>query len=523
MNEDVLNTTRPKHRHRWRDWVGMMRRPWLPALVLFVAFALPAAAQQPSTDGRPQPADEHGQTRAEASSGVLRLLPPDSVTEHTTETRSGKLAYTATAGTFSLYDKSGEKSAKVFYTAYVAKGANRPLTFVFNGGPGAASAYLHLGLVGPRIIDFGKDHADGVTPHLRDNPETWLAFTDLVLVDPIGTGWSRTAKSDNAKKFWGVKADADIMAKVIALYIAKNGRTASPKYLLGESYGGFRAVKVARAVQREQGIVIGGIIMISPMLEGHFQFGGNFALSAALRLPSLAAAELERRKAFTPEALAAAEHFALTDYLTTLAGPPPQGETAKRFYARVAELSGLPVDVVKRTRGFIHDAYIKNLHSRNKKIVSPYDATQVAFDPFPERTGARGPDPILDGFVRALGSAFVGYARDELGYKTEMTYTLLASEIDEKWDWGPRPTLPSVTDDLRLLLALNPSFYLLVMHGLSGMVTPFAVSRYVIEHLPTDLAARAKLILYRGGHMVYLDDDSRRTMTTDARQFYRQE
>ena len=128
---------------------------------------------------------------------MLRLLPADAVTEHSIDTGEGKLAYTATAGTLAFYDQSGEQSAAVFYTAYVAKGAaaNRPLTFVFNGGPGAASAFLHLGLVGPRILDLGPDGRDAARAELRDNPDTWLAFTDLVLIDPIGTGWSRTVKA----------------------------------------------------------------------------------------------------------------------------------------------------------------------------------------------------------------------------------------------------------------------------------------------------------------------------------------
>ena len=216
------------------------------------------------------------------------------------------------------------KARRCFYTAYIAKNAapNRPLTFVFNGGPGAASAFLHLGLVGPRILDFGADSHDAARASLRDNPDTWLAFTDLVLIDPIGTGWSRAIKGDDAKHFWNVRSDADAMAKAIALYVAKNNRSGSPKYLFGESYGGFRAAKVGRVLQTDQGITIAGIVMLSPLLEGWLTFGDDTsALHAALQLPSLAAAELERKHAFTPDALAAAEKFAMTDYLVTLAGP----------------------------------------------------------------------------------------------------------------------------------------------------------------------------------------------------------
>jgi carboxypeptidase C (cathepsin A) len=496
-----------------------------------IAFALAvlataAAAQEHA--GRPTgERPGHGeQSRQEQSGpGVLSLLPGDSVTEHSIDVAAGKLTYTATAGTFSLFDQSGERSAAVFYTAYVAKSNDpgRPLTFVFNGGPGAGSAFLNLGLVGPRVAAFGNGH-DGANVHLLDNPDTWLAFTDLVLLDPIGTGWSRPAKPDGGKAFWGVHRDAESMAKVIALYVAKNGRVSSPKYILGESYGGFRAAKVARVLQSYQSIVLSGILMLSPMLEGEFQFGGDrFALGAALQLPSLVAAELERKGTFSTAALAQAEHFALTDYLSTLAGPPLSGDAARAFYARVAQMTGLPEDVVARERGFIRDAYVKNLRAREHKIVSHYDATFAVDDPNPESEAARGPDPFLDGFVRAYGGAFVAYARDELGFKTEMTYNLLASEISGQWDWqdGGGHAQPSVAEDLRELLAFTPSFRLMVAHGYSDMVTPYAVSRYVLDHLPASVdGERAELRLYRGGHMFYTDPQSRRAFTADARTIY---
>jgi carboxypeptidase C (cathepsin A) len=496
---------------------------------MFTAAASTAIAQDhPGGGERSNRQDDGQQSGQHGGPGILSLLPSDAVTEHSIDLASGKLAYTATAGTFSLFDQSGERSAAIFYTAYVAKSANpagRPVTFVFNGGPGAASAFLNLGLVGPRIAEFGVNgqngtNRDGSSVHLIDNPDTWLAFTDLVLIDPVGAGWSRAAKPDGGRPFWDVHSDAESMAKAVALYVAKNGRVSSPKFILGESYGGFRAAKVARAVQEDQGIVISGILMVSPLLEGAFQFGGDrFALGAALQLPSLAAAELERKGTFSKDALAQAEHFALTDYLSTLAGPPLQGDAAKRFYARVAQMTGLSVDAVTQARGFIRDAYIKNLNAGEHKIVSRYDATFASDDPYPETPVARGPDPILDGFIRSYGSAFV--ARDELGFKTEMSYTLLAEDISSKWDWDQGRGQPSVADDLRVLLALTPSFRLMIAHGYSDMVTPYSDSRYVLEHLPaTDGKERTELKLYRGGHMFYLDPDSRKAFTADARTMY---
>ncbi|HZP74775.1 MAG TPA: carboxypeptidase [Pseudolabrys sp.] len=487
-------------------------------VTLIIACAAVTAAAQDRPDRREPPKAAHG--------GLLHLLPADSVTEHSLTTARGKITYTATAGTLALYDQSGEQSASVFYTAYVAKdaGANRPLTFVFNGGPGAASAFLHLGLVGPKILDFGPGARDAATAQLRDNPDTWLAFTDLVLIDPIGTGWSRTAKPDDAKGFWNVQQDANSIAKAIALYVAHNNRTGSPKYLFGESYGGFRAVKVARALQREQGIVVAGIVMLSPLLDGALTFGGDrYALGAALQFPSLAAAELERRGTFTPSALAEAEHFAMTDYLTTLAGPPPQGDKARAFYAQVARLTGLSADNVAQARGFISDAYAKEFRAADHKVVSIYDATFAVDDPFPEQRSSHGGDPILDGVVRAYSGAFAAYARNELGFKTEMTYTLLSSDVGGHWDWGHGGRQRADSEnDIRVLLSFTPSFRLLIAHGYSDLVTPYGMTRYVLDHLPTIGAPnRVQLKLYRGGHMLYLDPASRKAFTDDAAAFLR--
>jgi carboxypeptidase C (cathepsin A) len=487
----------------------------LSLLICCFASAAPAqqAAEKPAQTSAPQP-------------GVLRLLPPDATSEKEIDIGGRKLAYTATAGTLSLYDQNGERTAAVFYTAYTVKNEpNRPVTFAFNGGPGAASAYLHLGLVGPRVLEFGSDGRSGAAATLRDNPQTWLAFTDLVLIDPVGSGWSRPAKSDGGTAFWGVRRDADSLAKLVALYVANNSRQASRKYLLGESYGGFRAAKVARALQRDQGIVVSGIVMVSPFLEGAFQFGGErFALGAALSFPSVVASELERKGAFNHEKLVEAERFAMSDYLTMLAGPAPSGPSAEFLYAKIALLTGLPADLIAKSRGFVREAYLQHLRSSENKLASRYDGGIAVDDPFPEG-GGRGIDPVLDGFSRALSGAFVGYARDELGFKTEMTYILLSGDVNNRWDWsegaGREPV--SASDDLRTLLALEPTFRLLVQHGYSDLATPYGVSRYVLDHLPQIGApGRTQLRLYRGGHMAYFGEESRRAMTADAQAFYQQ-
>ncbi|MGZ2433928.1 carboxypeptidase C (cathepsin A) [Rhizobium pisi] len=455
-----------------------------------------------------------------ARDGVLKLLPPDSVTEHALTIGDRKFAYTATAGTLNLFGQDGAQTGAIFYTAYVARdgGPNRPLTFAFNGGPGAASAYLHLGLVGPKVLDFGPDGRDGANAKLVDNPQSWIDFTDLVLIDPIGTGWSRTTKADDTN-YYNVDADAQSIAKAVALYVAHNNRSTSPKYLLGESYGGFRAAKVASALQKRQGIIVAGAVMLSPLIEG--QLADQFALGAALALPSLVAAELDRHKAFDEEKQKEAETFALGDYLTMLAGPPPTGAEAAAFYGRIARLTGMPQDIVTRKRGFLGRSFVKHSDAGSGEVMSAYDASFAAPDPYPESDYDRGDDPWI-GFTCAYGGAFTDYARNELVFKTEMTYSLLADDISRRWEWGGgSPFQASATDDIRRLLAANPAFHLLIAHGYSDLVTPYSVSRYVVDHLPPSLAGgRVGLKLYRGGHMFYTKADQRAAFTADAKAFY---
>ncbi|MCF6370257.1 carboxypeptidase [Rhizobium sp. TRM95001] len=438
------------------------------------------------------------------------------------------MRYQATAGTMDLIGQNGERNAKIFYTAYVMKDrqADRPVTFAFNGGPGAASAYLHLGLVGPLVLPFKDENADGTQPRLKNNPDSWLSFTDLVLIDPIGTGWSRAVSNDAAERYFNVRQDAESIAKTIALYVHKNNLLTAPKYLLGESYGGYRAAKVAVAMKNSQNIIPAGIVMISPLIEGRFLFGlDQDPLASSLQLPSLAAAELERQGRFTPEALDPIEHFAMNDYLTTLAGPVLTDPEASAFYGRVAAMTGLPLATVEKTRGFVGDVYAKEAGGTGR-VVSPYDAGSSTADPYPESAVSRNDDPVLDGYTRAYGSAFASYARDTLGFDTPITYTLLNEEVNRRWEWngghgGDTRATASASNDLRDLLSVIPSFQLMVAHGYSDILTPYGMSQYVLNHLPPQLAeGRTSLNVYRGGHMFYTRDEERHRIFEDARAFY---
>jgi carboxypeptidase C (cathepsin A) len=497
----------------------MIRTPLLASALIALCLAAQAGHAAPP-DAQPaqdrSQADKGGGDRTRSR---LAMLPSDSVTQHSITVAGQTLAYTATAGTLKLRDDNGDPIAAVFYTAYTLNGAKpgtRPISFFFNGGPGAGSAYLHMGAAGPRVLSFGADEADGSQAQLIDNDNTWLRFTDMVFIDPVGTGYSLAAKPEEAaKRFWGVRQDAQSLAKVIALWLTRNGRTASPKYVVGESYGGIRSVKVARALEHDQGVILNGIVMVSPLLEEQYFFSDD-PMTYAFWVPTLAAAALERQHKLTPAAADAAYQYAVGPYLSTIAGTPPLGQAATDFYTHLADLTGLPEAVVAKERGLLHPA-AHDVRSLNGRLYSLYELSLSIPDPAPEGVDNEdSPDPLLDGYGRAYGLAFAGYAADTLGFHTDLTYRLLDDEVNSKWEWreGGRHVL-STSDDLKKLLALNPSLHVLIAHGYFDSVCPFAATRWLATHLPVG-GDRVTLKVYPGGHMLYTRPAARAALASDV-------
>ncbi|HVJ56087.1 MAG TPA: peptidase S10 [Aliidongia sp.] len=498
--------------------IGRVPR-FLTGLALGLALCLAGIARaddQPvkpgaqANDGEEHHSGKPGKDKT--GSALLDLLPADSTTQHTLQLGGQKLAYSATAGTLTLRDDKGESSARIFYVSYVMQGGDpktRPVSFYFNGGPGAGMAYLHLGAAGPVTLELATPETDGGHAKLADNPDSWLPFTDMVFIDPVGTGYSRAAKPEEAQKdFWGVKQDAASIAKAISLWLGRNGRMASPKFLIGESYGGVRSIKLARDLQREESVIVNGIVMVSPLIEGALlNDSENDILGHALHLPSFVAAALERRHAFDPQAVEEAYKYALGDYLTTLAGPLPDGDAGKAFYGKIATMTDIPVETVARHAGRLPWT-ASDIRRRDGELRSVYDYTLGIADPYPGGDG-RLVDPVLVGYGRAYGAAFSGYVADTLGFKTELTYELLSEEVNARWDRyndGGAPT--SAVGDLRELLALNPSLHVLIAHGYFDVLTAFGVSRWLIDHLHAG-RDRVELKLFPGGHMLYTRPGSR--------------
>jgi carboxypeptidase C (cathepsin A) len=513
-------------------------RRYLLVVSLLVAGLIPGAPARPQEAPpraeqqvpRPQQAPVQGDEAAAAGrDGLLALLPAGSVRHHSVMLDGKPLTYRVEASTLSLRDGQGKPTAAIFSVAYMSEPSDsrRPITFVFNGGPGAAATYLHLGAIGPRILAT-SDEGDVLPPppRLVDNPDTWLAWTDLVFVDPVGTGYSRAADAAKESDFWGVEQDISALSAFIRLYLQKEGRRLSPVYLVGESYGGFRVALLSRRLQGDSGIVPSGLVLISPALEFSLLYGEDYdPLRWALALPSIAAVHLSEEGVEGRDALAArlapVERYALGDYLTALASGREAG--GRKASGEVAELTGLPLDVVSRNFARIPTSLFLKSYSRGE-VRSRYDGTITAPDPRPQSNSWEGPDPGLDRVGAALTAAFVSYIRDEVGYRTDVTYRILNGDVNRRWDYGTsasRQGYAGSTEELQEARSLSPSMRVLIVHGFTDLATPYLAARFLIDQLPPlPRAEPIRLSVYAGGHMMYLRPDSRHALARDAAMLY---
>jgi len=483
-------------------------------------------AEQPSTPAAGgAPAHGGGQSGQSA-----RQLPADSTTDQAVELPGRTLRFKATAGSIPLNNgEDGSLLAEVAYVAYVMDGdakssSTRPVTFVFNGGPGAASAYLDLGAVGPWRLPFGH-LAVSSPPALGPNAETWLDFTDLVFIDPPGTGYSRIAgSSDEARRhFWSVDGDTEALAVFIRKWIEQSGRQGSVKFIAGESYGGFRAPKVARKLQ-DQGVGIRGLVLISPVIDfASFGVRRQAPMSWVTHLPSMTAAALDAKGQYSRDALREVERYAAGDYLLDLLKGERDAAATARISGRVAEFTGLDPALVKRLGGRIDVAtFRRELHRSERLVGSMYDPNITAYDPNPTAADSHYSDPVLDDTRAPITTAMTDLYQHVLNWRVDRPYELLNRQVSQRWEWGHGRMAAEAFDDLRNELANDPLLRVLVAHGANDLVTPYFADQLLLNQLPVmGSPDRVKLAVYAGGHMFYNRDASRKSLHDDAAAMFR--
>ena len=497
------------------------------------ALALPAHFAAMPRDARAeesQPAATSPSDTPEQGDKVAAAvaeLPPDAVTAHRLTLAGRTIDYTARAGSLSLTDDKGVATAELFYVAFLRDGAdaNRPITFALNGGPGAASAYLDLLATGPRILDLGDGrHLPPAHGEIVDNTDSWLDFTDLVFVDPIGTGYSIAKGGDNTdKRFFGVREDLDALSSAIRLALTKLGRLDSPIYLLGESYGGFRAARLPLQLSEKQGIKVSGTILLSPVIEFSLMHSDGFnPLPWALRLPSYAAVNLAKQGSLTPEALTGTETFALGDYLVALAAPLSDSRRRDQAYAAAAQLIGIPESVVAHWNGLVPvRAFAREIDRAEGGMAVPYDGSVEVPATEPGARRANRGDPILAALTAPVTEGVVRYLRDELRFKSDRDYVLLNRKAASQWNWDDDSgDAPGAASALDRALQRDPQLRVMVVCGTTDLVAPYFMNAYVINHLPSAARDRIVLKLYAGGHMMYLRPESRAALQSDARALF---
>lgn len=516
-----------------------MRIPILTVLFAAALLALHpvAQAQQRPAQGGPQ-GQAQGERRGNEADGdrqrqaenEARKLPAEQTTRHTIDVGGQTLAFTATVGAIPLFDgEGGPLIAEIGFIAYRLEGtdpASRPVAFLVNGGPGAASAFLNIGGLGPWRLPLDPI-SPSASPTLVANSETWLPFTDLVFIDPVGTGfsWTTLRGEDARRRFWSVDTDISGLAVAMRKWLDKENRRVSPVMLVGESYGGFRVPKLARALQNDQGVGVRGLVMLSPVLDFGWRFQNRHTpLHFVAELPSMAATALEAAgKPATRAALAEVERYAAGEFLTDLMRGPRDRDAVGRMATRISAFTGLDAALVRRLGGRIDPSVFVRERSRaTETIGSLYDATIEGYDPNPTAFLSRAEDPVLDGVDAPITAAMTDLYK-RLGWRLDRAYRLLSREVGGQWQWGGRRASPEAVEDLRNVLALDPRLRAVVAHGATDLVTPYFESQLIIDQLPTfGNPDRLRLAVHPGGHMFYLRHDSRAAFRADGERLVRE-
>ena len=463
----------------------------------------------------------------------LPPFPADKTVQQTVTLDGHPLKYNATVGSLPVLDEKGKTIATVMFTAYTVPGANRPVTFALNGGPGASSVYLNLGAIGPKRVQFGAEGnspSDPVNP--IDNAGTWLGFTDLVFIDPVGTGFSyaQVPEEEAKKRFYNAKSDIEYLSRIIYDWLVKNERLGSAKYLVGESYGGFRGPRITHYLQTQIGVAMNGVVLVSPFLDpAAFANPDLSPIPWMLTLPSISAANLERQGKLTSAAMTNVIDYTRTEYVQDILKGRSDTQAIERIVKRVTELSGLDPTFVRRSGGRLEtQAYLREVYRSEGKLGSRYDSNVTAYDPFPFDPIQRNNDPILDSIVAPTTSAMVDFITRTVGWKYIGRYHALSYEVNRLWSDGPDGSNHGDSsmehgsvEELRESVAIDPKLHVLIVHGWDDLSCPFMASVLIADQMPVMGAAeRVTVKEYPGGHMFYSRPDSSAALRADVMKMY---
>ncbi len=506
------------------------------ALVLVFSFHLRAAETLEKTNA-PAAKKEEAKDAKPKDDAKSAAVVPDATSKPVVQTNTVRMAgraitYTVETGMLPLLKIDGAARASVFYTAYTQQGetnkSRRPVLFCFNGGPGSSSVWLHLGGLGPRRVKLNDDGTMPPPPFgLVDNEYSILPATDLVFFDPVATGYSRPAKDEKAEQFFGQSPDVESVGDFIRLWTMRNQRWRSPKYLLGESYGVFRAAGLAEHLQSRYGMYLNGVILLSGVLDfATLREGPRNDLPSLVFLPAYTATAQFHQKLPAdlqnnlPQALAEAREFIRAEYPSALLqGAALSAPQRQGIVAKLVRLTGLSAQVIEDNDLRVDTTtFRKKLLLDRGLILGRYDSRITGRDANPAASFPRF-DPSYAATYGPFSAAMNSYVREELKFEDDLPYEILAGV--EPWNYDNHGSYPSMADRLASALSQNPYLRVLVLGGLRDLACPIDGLHYSIDHLQLDAAYRKNISFaeYESGHMMYVNLPDLKKLQQDLEKF----
>ncbi|GBF31286.1 hypothetical protein MnTg04_01246 [bacterium MnTg04] len=467
--------------------------------------------------------EKNGEAKPEAEEPKAE----SSITSHQVRIDGNTVRYTAVAGTMILKDDDGDPLATFGYTAYLKDGvadlADRPIMFAYNGGPGSSSIWLHMGVLGPVIVTTEDAGFTGPPFKRVANEYSIIDRTDLVMIDPVGTGYSKPIGDAKGEKFWGVDADIKTVSDFIEQYVTENSRWRSPKYLLGESYGGMRSAGVINYVQSKHGMAFDGVILVSPFLN--FAVGVDGAgedLPHILYLPTLAATAWYHDAIANKPADLAEFHEEVKQFAVDVYGPALMKgnrlgtDQRQAVIARMSRYLGVSEDYIDRANLRIsHQQFAQEL-LRNRKLTAGRIDSRFTGNSLNLLGEEMDYDPMFTSVRPAFISNFLDYYHNDLKFGRDKDYKV-SGRLFMKWDWAhsepgsnfPMPS-PNTMPDLSRAMNDNPELRVLVQQGYYDLATPAFATEYMIDHLAISAEQQENITIemYESGHMMYLHPPS---------------